>query len=71
MNILLLDDETILIFKHSELEKIPSDADSSDESEGSPQNNNITEQEEELDQSLSTVCGEEDEDWSPSNRDEN
>ena len=60
---------------YSRLEKIPSDADSSEESEESTRGNNSeseestrgnnseTEQEEELDQSLSTVVDENDKDW--------
>jgi hypothetical protein len=63
----LPDDDT----NYSRLEKIPSDADSSEESEESTRGNN-SEQEGELDQSLSTVNGEDDKDWSPPyNVDEN
>ena len=49
---------------YSRLEKLPSDADSSEESEESTRDNN-SEQEGELDQSLSTEIGEDDEDWTP------
>lgn len=49
---------------YSRLEKLPSDADSSEESEESTRDNN-PEQEGELDQSLSTEIGEDDEDWTP------
>lgn len=49
---------------YSRLERIPSDADSSEESEESTRDNN-PEQEGELDQSLSTEIGEDDEDWTP------
>ena len=49
---------------YSRLEKIPSDADSSEESDESTRDNNSeSEQEEELDQSLSTVFDEDDKDW--------
>ena len=51
---------------YSILEEIPSDHDSSEEFEESTRNNNPEQDPEgELDQSLSTEIGEEDEDWSP------
>ena len=50
---------------YSRLEKMPSDADSSDESNESTYTKDSNSEEEELDQSLSTEIGEDDEDWTP------